>query len=29
MSSPLTLSPATIGANRDAWIKTWTDTVLR
>jgi thiamine transport system substrate-binding protein len=29
LSSPLTLSPATIGANRDAWIKTWTDTVLR
>lgn len=27
--SPLELSPATIGANRDAWIRTWTDTVLR
>ncbi len=29
MSSPLRLSPATIGANRDAWIRKWTDTVLR
>jgi len=29
MSSPLKMSPATIGANRDAWIKKWTDTVLR
>ena len=29
MSSPLRLSAATIGANRDAWIRTWTDTVLR
>jgi thiamine transport system substrate-binding protein len=29
ISSPLELSPATIGANRDAWIRTWTDTVLR
>lgn len=29
MSSPLTLSPAAIGKNRDAWIRTWTDTVLR
>ena len=29
MSSPLKLSPGTIGANRDAWIKKWTDTVLR
>jgi thiamine transport system substrate-binding protein len=28
-SHPLTLSPNTIGANRDAWIKQWTDTVLR
>jgi len=29
MSSPLRLSPAVIGANRDAWIRTWTDSVLR
>jgi thiamine transport system substrate-binding protein len=29
MSSPLRLSPATIGANRDAWIRKWTSTVLR
>jgi thiamine transport system substrate-binding protein len=27
--APLSLSPTTIGANRDAWIKTWTDAVLR
>ncbi len=27
--SPLELSPATIGANRDAWIRRWTNTVLR
>jgi thiamine transport system substrate-binding protein len=26
---PLTLSAATIGAHRDAWIQQWTDTVLR
>jgi thiamine transport system substrate-binding protein len=29
ISKPLELSPATIGANRDTWIRTWTDTVLR
>ncbi len=29
ISSPLELSPATIGANRDAWIRRWTATVLR
>ena len=29
ISAPLELSPATIGANRDAWIRKWTDTVLR
>ena len=26
---PYSLDPATIDANRDAWIETWTDTVLR
>lgn len=26
---PATLDPATITANREAWIETWTDTVLR
>ncbi len=29
IAQPLELSPATIGANRDAWIRTWTNTVLR
>jgi thiamine transport system substrate-binding protein len=29
MSSPLTLPPATIGKNRDVWIRTWTDAVVR
>lgn len=29
IAHPLELSPAVIGANRDAWIRTWTDTVLR
>ena len=29
MTSPLRLSAATIGANRDTWIRRWTDTVLR
>ncbi|MEP6892336.1 MAG: thiamine ABC transporter substrate-binding protein [Gaiellaceae bacterium] len=29
IASPLQLAPATIGANRDAWIRTWTTTVLR
>jgi len=29
ISSPLALPPATIGANRDGWIRTWTDAVLR
>ena len=26
---PATMDPATIAANREAWLKTWTDTVLR
>ena len=29
IARPLELSPATVGANRDAWIRTWTNTVLR
>jgi thiamine transport system substrate-binding protein len=29
VAHPLELSPATIGANRDAWIRRWTATVLR
>ena len=29
ISAPLRLPAATIGANRDAWIRTWTDAVLR
>jgi len=29
MASPLALPPATIGANRDDWIRRWTNTVLR
>jgi thiamine transport system substrate-binding protein len=29
VTHPLELSPALIGKNRDSWIKTWTDTVLR
>ncbi len=29
IAHPLELSPATIGANRDAWIRRWTATVLR
>ena len=29
IARPLELSPATIGANRDAWIRRWTTTVLR
>ena len=29
IAKPLELSPAVIGANRDAWIRTWTNTVLR
>jgi thiamine transport system substrate-binding protein len=29
VAHPLELSPATIAANRDAWIRTWTDAVLR
>jgi len=29
IASPLRLPPATIAAKRDAWIRTWTDTVLR
>ena len=28
-ADPLTLDPATIAANREAWIAEWTDTVLR
>jgi len=28
VAHPLELSPATIAANRDAWIRTWTDAVL-
>ena len=28
-SDPLTLEPATIDANREAWIDEWTDLVLR
>jgi thiamine transport system substrate-binding protein len=26
---PATLSPALIAANREAWIRAWTETVLR
>ena len=26
---PATLDPATIAANRQSWIETWTDVVLR
>jgi ABC-type thiamine transport system substrate-binding protein len=26
---PLELPPKTIGANRDRWIRAWTETVLR
>jgi len=29
ISSPLELPPATIAANRDAWVRTWTNAVLR
>ena len=28
-TDPATLDPATIAANREAWLETWTDTVLR
>ena len=28
-ASPKSLDPDTITANREAWLETWTDTVLR